>query len=171
VSLTKQQKDRARKHQEWLGRTMAENSLFVSIYGLESAVQTYKHNGQKKAVTLPQARAVEKAALKWKIGCYAICKDSTGRDYIKSMSINLTEPVKQDAINKALSNAHFDWMMAECNMNHVLTLAWVATAGAEPSDDVAMSIFSKAKVFERLKPVTIEGHGVFITNPVEVVKC
>lgn len=161
--LTNQQKDRLRKHQEWLGRNMAEKTLFASVYGGDSKVQSYSHTGKLKSVTFDQAKAVERAVLKWRVSCYALCRDTTGRDYLKSMCINLKEPVRQDWINQALSRAHFDFMMTECNMNHVLTLSWLATTGPEPTDEVAMKIFSPA--FSQFNPVTVESHGVFKTNP------
>ncbi len=160
-----QRKDRARKRSEFLGRTAAANSLFVSVYGGGNAVQAYTHGGIKKRMRFDEAKAVEVAALKWKISCYALCRDSNGRDYIKSMCLMMQNPVKQSEINKFLSQAHFDWMQEECNMNHVLTLAWIATTGPEPSDDVAMRIFVGTGIFEQLEPVTAVDDGVFTTNP------
>lgn len=101
--------------------------------------------------------------------CYAICRDSTGNDYLKGTIITLTEPVKQSAINKSLSTFHYDWMKAEVNMNHLLTLAWIATTGPEPSDSVAVKIFSNMGAWSDFDPVEQLPDGGYVTVPKEVV--
>lgn len=53
-------------------------------------------------------------------------------------------PCHQSEVNRALSEAHYDWMVRECNISQVLTLAWIATATDEPSDYIATKIFADA---------------------------
>lgn len=138
--LTLEQKRRAFKRKQYLATTTARMFMFASLYGVGSVVPVTRA-GQRAKVSAIEAQAVCDTPLPWNISCYAICRDTTGHDYIKSMCITLATPVKQSSIHRALSRHHYDWMEREVNMNHLLTLAWVATTGPEPSDEVAVKIF------------------------------
>lgn len=140
--MTPDQKRRAFKAKQYRAKVTAQRFCFASVYGV-SAVQPFTHSGQKIGLHLPEIEAVCDTPLMWKISCYAICRDTTGKEYIKSMCIELSEPVKQSAINKALSQAHYDWMREAVNMRHLLTLGWIATTGNEPSDDMAGKMFEQ----------------------------
>lgn len=167
ASMTPDQKRRAFKLKVFRAKTTAEKFLFASVYGHEK-VQAFTHAGHKAKVYLAEAEAVCDTPLLWKIGCYAICRDNNGRDYIKSMCLQPSEPVKQSAINKALSEAHFDWMRDEVNMNHLLTLSWIATCGPEPSDEVAAKIFAELGGWRDFDYVQVHGDGAYVTVPRDV---
>lgn len=166
--MTPDQKRRSFKRKQFTAITTAQRHLFASVYGAPS-VQPHNHSGGKVSLNIREVEAVCDTPLKWKIVCYAICRDSTGNDYLKGTSITLTEPVKQSAINKSLSAFHYDWMKAEVNMNHLLTLAWIATTGPEPSDSVAVKIFSKISARSDFDLVEQLPDGGYVTVPKEVV--
>lgn len=166
--MTPDQKRRAFKRKQFTAITTAQRHLFASVYGVPS-VQPHNHSGGKVSLNIREVEAVCDTPLKWKIVCYAICRDSTGNDYLKGTSITLTEPVKQSAINKSLSAFHYDWMKADVNMNHLLTLAWIATTGPEPSDSVAVKIFSKMGAWSDFDLVQSLPDGGYVTVPKEVV--
>ena len=106
--------------------------------------------------------AVGETPLKWVITCYAICRDQQGREYLPSMELTLPEPVKQDAINKALSQAHFDWVKAEINKKHLLTLAWIATTG-QMREEVAGKIFQQLGALDAFDIVQATDDGGYLT--------
>lgn len=168
MSMTPDQKRRSFKRKQFTAITTAQRHLFASVYGVPS-VQPHNHSGGKVSLNIREVEAVCDTPLKWKIVCYAICRDSTGNDYLKGTSITLTEPVKQSAINKSLSAFHYDWMKADVNMNHLLTLAWIATTGPEPSDSVAVKIFSKMGAWSDFDLVEQLPDGGYVTVPKEVV--
>ena len=168
MSMTPDQKRRAFKRKQFTAVTTAQRHLFASVYGVTS-VQPHNHSGGKASLNIREVEAVCDTPLKWKIVCYAICRDSTGNDYLKDTCITLTEPVKQSAINKSLSNFHYDWMKSEVNMNHLLTLAWIATTGSEPSDSVAAKIFSNMGAWSDFDLVEQLPDGGYVTVPKEVV--
>lgn len=83
------------------------------------------------------------------------------------MSIALSEPVKQDAIHKALSHTHYDWMRAEVNMRHLLTLAWISTTSPEPSDETAARVLGALGAlgaWSEFDYVTPVDDGGYLTN-------
>lgn len=168
MSMTPDQKRRSFKRKQFTAITTAQRHLFASVYGVPS-VQPHNHSGGKVSLNIREVEAVCDTPLKWKIVCYAICRDSTGNDYLKGTSITLTEPVKQSAINKSLSAFHYDWMKAEVNMNHLLTLAWIATTGPEPSDSVVVKIFSNMGAWSDFDLVEQLPDGDYVTVPKEGV--
>lgn len=161
-TMTPAEKARAFKAKLFRAKKTAMQFAFCSVYGV-TAVQPFTHAGQKIGLRLPEVEAVCDTPLLWKIGCYAICKDTAGRDYIKSMCIVLSEPVKQSAINKALSQAHYDWMKQEVNMRHLLTLAWIATTGPEPSDETAAKMFAQMGAWSDFDYVQALPDGDYLT--------
>lgn len=165
MTLTPDQKRRAFKRKQFLATSTAQRYLVASVYGVGS-VQPYSHAGRKVGLNLREVEALCDTPLPWVISCYAICSDSADRDYIKSMCITLSTPVKQSAINKALSQFHYDWMEREVNMNHLLTLAWIATTGPEPSDDIAIRIFSDMGAWRDFNFVQTLPDGGYVTVPV-----
>lgn len=127
------------KRTVWLANDTASRTLFASVYGIDDGVHPFSLAGNRARIDWERALSVGETPLKWVITCYAICRDQQGREYLPSMELTLPEPVKQDAINKALSQAHFDWVKAEINKSHLLTLAWIATTG-EVKEWVAIKI-------------------------------
>ena len=166
MSMTPDQKRRAFKRKQFTAITTAQRHLFASVYGVES-VQPHSHSGGKVSLNIREVEAVCDTPLKWKIVCYAICRDSTGNDYLKSTCVILNEPVKQSAINHSLSTFHYDWMKSEVNMNHLLTLAWIATTGPEPSDVIAAKIFSNMGAWKDFDFVQSLPDGGYVTVPRE----
>lgn len=154
----------AMRRQHWLATTTASRTLFASVYGSDHGVTAHNHDGKRVPISYQAADAVCRTPLKWLISCYAVCRDSNGRDYLKSMSIALSEAVKQDAIHKALSHAHYDFMRAEVNMRHLLTLAWIATTGPEPSDETAARVLGALGAWSEFDYVTPLDDGGYLTN-------
>lgn len=153
-SLTPAQKRREFLRQQYIAKRVASTSLFVSVFGLSEHVYPYSVTGHRKAVTGYDALAIEATPLPWVICCYALCKDNNGNPYIKGMELHLSEPVKQSAINRALSHKHFEWMKAEVNQAHLLTLAWIATTSKAPTEKLAMQLFLELGAFEAFDLVT-----------------
>lgn len=155
-------KDKARLRSIRLAERTAKSHYFVSVYGTGSNVQPYDMRGRKASITMSQALAVERAVLPWVVVCYALCRHPVDGDYIKSTALSFS-PCRQNEINKALSQMHYDWMVRECNVSQVLTLAWIATTAPEPSDAMALRMFGN--VFDEFDVVTVEDDGRYITNP------
>ena len=166
-NLTALQKRRLFKRTQYLAKDTAARTLFASIYGQEGGVTPFSHGGKRLRISYDRAMAVCVTPIKWRIVCYAMCRDTTGRDYIKSMCLELAEPVKQDAINQALSHAHYDWMKQEVNINHLLTLAWIATSGPEPSDKTAIEIFTELGAWREFDFVQKTDDGGYLTRRVK----
>lgn len=154
MTLTLAQKIRSQKRSRFLAADTAHRTLFASVYGL----------GERVRVNADRALAVGDTPLKWLICCYALCRDNSGNNYTKAFTIQLTEPVKQSAINKALSHAHYDWMKKEVNMKHLLTLAWIATTGNEPSGETAFRMFDSLGAWDKFEYVIESDDGGYLTN-------
>lgn len=154
-----------RKH--WLATSTASRMLFASVYGTDHGVTAHTLAGKRARIKHEAALAVCDTPLRWTICCYAVCRDSNERDYLKAMTIELSEPVKQSAIHKALSTAHYDWMQAEVNMAHLLTLAWIATTGPEPSQEVAAEALAGLGAWSEFDRVKVLPDGGYLTNPKE----
>ena len=150
------------RRNDWLAKITASQTLFVSVYGTDGGVTAHNHAGQRKRINYDAALAICNTPLKWTICCYAICRDNNEREYLKAMAIELSEPVKQDAINKALSQAHFDWVKAEINKSHLLTLAWIATTG-QMREEVAGKIFTSMGAWDEFEIVQPTEDGGYMT--------
>lgn len=151
------------KRTVWLAKDTAIRTLFASVYGLDDGVHPFSLAGNRARIDWERALAVGETPLKWVITCYAICRDQQGRDYLPSMELTLPEPVKQDAINKALSQAHFDWVKAEINKSHLLTLAWIATTGTMKDEKVAGNIFTELGAWDAFDIVQQAENGGYLT--------
>ena len=164
MTLTPAQKIRSQKRSRFLAADTAHRTLFASVYGLGEYVMPFNHKGERVRVNADRALAVGDTPLKWLICCYALCRDNSGNNYTKAFTIQLTEPVKQSAINKSLSHAHYDWMKKEVNMKHLLTLAWIATTGNEPSGETAFRMFDSLGAWDKFEYVIESDDGGYLTN-------
>lgn len=147
-TATPAQKRRMFQRQQFIAKKVASQTLFVSVFGLSEHIWPVSLNGHNKQVTGYDALALEVTPLPWVICCYALCKDISGNPYIKGMELHLGEPVKQSAIHKALSEAHYDWMRENVNVKQLLTLAWIATTAAPPTEKLAMQLFLERGAFD-----------------------
>ena len=163
AAMTPAQKARSMKRTLWLANDTASRTLFASVYGLDGGVTPFAMTGQRSRIDWERAMAVGETPLKWVITCYAICRDQQGREYLPSMEMTLPEPVKQDAINKALSQAHFDWVKECVNKQHLMTLAWIATTAREPSEETAMRIFTELGAWDEFDIVQPTDDGGYLT--------
>lgn len=154
-TATPAQKRREFKRQQFIAKKVASQTLFVSVFGLSAHIWPVSLNGHHKQVTGYDAKAIEVTPLPWVICCYALCKDISGNPYIKGMELHLQEPVKQSAIHKALSHKHYDWMRENVNVNQLLTLAWIATTAAPPTEKLAMQLFLERGAFDAFDFVTV----------------
>ena len=164
AAMTPAQKARSMKRTVWLANDTASRTLFASVYGMDGGVTPFTLAGNRSRIDWERALAVGETPLKWVITCYAICRAQDGRDYLPSpMTIELSEPVKQDAINKALSQAHFDWVKECVNKQHLMTLAWIATTASEPSEETAMRIFTELGAWDAFDIVQQAEDGGYLT--------
>lgn len=162
AAMTPAQKARSMKRTIWLANDTASRTLFASVYGLDGGVTPFTMVGKRSTIDWERALAVCETPLKWVITCYAICRDQQGREYLPSMELTLPIPVKQDAINKALSQAHFDWVKAEINKSHLLTLAWIATTG-QMREEVAGKVFQQLGAWDEFDIVQPTDDGGYLT--------
>lgn len=157
----------AMRRQHWLATTTASRTLFASVYGTELGVLAHNREGKRVPVRYEAATAVCNTPLQWTITCYAVCRDHTGGEYLRSTGVPMPRPVKQSAIHKALSTFHFNWMQSDVNKSHLLTLAWIATVGPEPSDEVAAMVFAGMGAWRDFDRVKLLPDGGYLTNPKE----
>ena len=162
AAMTPAQKARSMKRTVWLAKDTASRTLLASVYGLNDGVTPFTLAGQRSRIDWERALAVGDTPLKWVITCYAICRDQQGREYLPSMELTLAEPVKQDAINKALSQHHFDWVKSEINKSHLLTLAWIATT-CQMREEVAVKIFHQLGAWDAFDIVQQTEDGGYLT--------
>ena len=162
--MTPEQKRRSFQRSQYSAKQTAKTTLFTSVFGLSEYVYPMTLTGKRKVVTGFDAMAIEQQPLLWNITCYALCKDTVGNNYLKAMEIYLKEPVKQSAIHKSLSHAHYDWMKESVNMKHMLTLAWIATTATPPAEELAMKIFNDLNVFESFDLCTTTDDGSYCIN-------
>ena len=162
AAMTPAQKARSMKRTVWLAKDTASSTLFASVFGLDCGVTPFTLKGKRSLVTFDRAMAVGETPLKWVITCYAICRDQQGREYLPSMELTLPTPVKQDAINKALSQAHFDWVKAEINKSHLLTVAWIATTG-QMREGADVKIFQQLGAWDEFGIVQPTDDGGYLT--------
>lgn len=162
AAMTPAQKARSMKRTVLLAKDTASKTLFASVYGLDGGVTPFTLSGQRSRIDWERAMAVGETPLKWVITCYAICRDQQGREYLPSMELTLPEPIKQDAINKALSQAHFDWVKQEINKKHLLTLAWIATTG-QMREEVAVKVFQQLGAWDAFDIVQPTEDGGYLT--------
>src|SRR5574344_1344874 len=162
AAMTPAQKARSMKRTVWLAKDTASKTLLASVYGMDGGVTPFTLSGHRSRIDWERALAVGETPLKWVITCYAICRDQNGRDYLPSMELTLPELVKQAAINKALSQHHFDWVNAEINKSHLLTLAWIATTG-KMREEVAVKIFQQLGAWDEFDIVQQTEDGGYLT--------
>lgn len=158
----KQKQDRARLRSIKLAERTAKSCYFSSVYGTGEKVQPHDMNGNPCGIRIEGAKAVELAVLPWRVVCYALCRHPVDGDYLKSMALSFSQ-CRQSEVNRALSEAHYDWMVRECNISQVLTLAWIATTADEPSDYIATKIFGDA--WGQFDPVVMMEDGKYQTRP------
>lgn len=160
-AMTPAQKRREFIRWQYLAKQCAKSTLFANVFGLSENIHPFTLSGHHKPVTGMDAMAIEVTPLKWCICCYALCRDTSGNPYIKGFEIYLSEPVKQSAINKALSRAHYDWMKENVNMSQMLTLAWIATTASPPTEKMAMKLFLDLGAFDHFDFVEPAEDGLF----------
>ena len=164
AAMTPAQKARSMKRTLWLANDTASRTLFASVYGLDGGVTPFTLSGQRSRIDWERAMAVGETPLKWNIQCHALCRDSFGENYLyEPMTIPLPEPIKQDAINKSLSEIHFDWVKQNVNKRHLLTLGWIATTSLEPTPRLAYEIFDKLGAWDAFDIVQATDDGGYLT--------
>lgn len=163
VNLAQKRRDFMR--QQLIAKKVAGSTLFVSVFGLTDTIYPVTLSGKRKAVTGYDALALEATPLPWVICCYALCKDPSSNPYLKGMELHLSEPVKQSAIHKALSEAHYDWMRKEVNTKQLLTLAWIATTAEASTEKLAMQLFLELDAFEAFEFVKVDDGETFRIQP------
>lgn len=164
AAMTPAQKARSMKRTLWLANDTASRTLFASVYGLDGGVTPFTLAGQRSRIDWERAMAAGETPLKWNIQCHALCRDSFGENYLyEPMTIPLPEPIRQDAINKSLSEIHFDWVKQNVNKRHLLTLGWIATTALEPTPKLAYEIFDKLGAWDTFDIVQQTDDGGYLT--------
>lgn len=164
--MASNKQDKARLRSIALAERTAKRRYFVSIYGTGDLVESFDLQGRKTILTLEEAVAVERAALPWRVHCYALCRHPIDGDYIREAPTAMAPNggAKQNDLHRSLSHFHFDWMQKECNLSQVLTLAWIATTADDPGE-LAIKMFGDA--WDLFDPIIREGNGAYITCPRE----
>ena len=164
AAMTPAQRARDLAHSVWTAKETAKRTLFVSVYGMDGCVHPFTLAGKRKRVDWKAALAVGETPLKWNIQIHALCRDSAGKDYIYSPdTISLPEPIQQSAIDKSLSEYHFDWVKENVNKSHLLTVGWIATTASEPSPKLAFDIFDSIGAFDAFDIVQPTEDGGYLT--------
>jgi hypothetical protein len=88
--------------------------------------------------------AIENVPHRWSILIAALCRKSTGEEYMQTKQITVPHVIYQRDIAGALSDMH-DELCRQCNPNHLIGAAWMANPTGVDIDDSAA-----AKVFESL---------------------
>ena len=151
------------KHLHNIATYTAKRALLVSIAGITNIVHTYSHQGNKPQLKSSHIHAMMAVPLSWKILCYVLCRDNQGKHYFRHMTPVLPYPMKHNQIEKSLGKQHYDYMLEDFNHGHILTMAWIATVGDYPSDELAEKIFNELDGWN-LDTITILESGVQI-NP------
>lgn len=131
-------------------RITRENHV-VFVAGITPKVVVLNRSTCKeKKLDLVQATAVADTALMWRISLYALCRNEFAFEYIKAEHILLPHPIRQRDIHQSLNQRHMEFMRREVNRKHLLTLAWSATTGDEPTEAEADRMFTKLGAWAQL---------------------
>lgn len=168
--LTPAAKARQLKLLQATAERITRDHFITFIAGVTPKVVVFNRTTLKeKRLDLIQATAVSECCLKWQIGLYALCRDEQGREYIKGETVALSRPVRQREIHQELTQRHMDFMKREVNRKHLLSLAWVATTGSEPSSERCDAMFTKVGAWKLLDVAEdIPGGGMGV---VEMIAC
>lgn len=159
-------KDKARLRSIKLAEHIAKNHYFVNVYGMDGKVNTFNLQGQRRPIYMREAQAIERASLEWRIYCCALCRHPVDGDYLRVSPVVTPKGgrAKQSDIEASLSEFHYDWLLANCNMKQVLTLGWIITTSkVEPDDYVASRMFGTA--WDEFDTVVVDEDGRIKTNP------
>ncbi len=103
----------------------------------------YTKAGEAVNISKEAAQALARVQIKWGVNCYALMRDNSGREYLKSFVVNTTEPCKHEKIREKVADLLYDFIGNECNANHFLSVAWLATdASNEIPPETADKIFT-----------------------------
>ena len=94
-------------------------------------------------------------------------RDQFGKEYLDDFEVRMPEPVKQDAINGSLSRIHYDSMIKNCNVKHVLTLGWIATTADELGEGIAEKVMRDLGAWRDFAPIEIREDGGYNIVSVE----
>lgn len=149
-----------------VARRITRDNHIVFIAGVTPKVVVINRaTGKEKRLDLVQAAAVSETALSWRISLYALCRDERGHEYIKAECLVLPHPVRQRDIHQSLSQYHMAFMRREVNRKHLLTLAWSATTGDDPSSEQADAMFTKLGAWAMLDVAQeLPGGGMGVSN-------
>lgn len=148
-----------------VARRVTRDNHIVFIAGITPRVVVINRaTGKEKKLDMVQAVAVSDSALVWRISLWALCRNEQGFEYIKGEHLSLERPVRQRDIHQALNQRHMEFMRREVNRKHLLTLAWSATTGDEPSEAEADRMFTKLKAWEQLDVATEQPEGAMLIN-------
>lgn len=127
-----------------VARRVTREHHIVFVAGITPKVVVFNRaTNKEKRLDLVQAAAVSDTPLMWRISLFALCRDEFANEYIKTEHLELERPVRQRDIHQSLSEHHMNFMRKEVNRKHLLTLAWSATTGDEPSQEQADKWFTK----------------------------
>ncbi|PWI34876.1 hypothetical protein DI392_00925 [Vibrio albus] len=141
---SKAERARLIKLQQMQTRRILNENHVVFVANMVDGTLVYSKQGEPVGITKVLAESIGRIQVKWNVTCYALMRDNTGREYLKSFVVTTPEPCKHEQIREHIADLHWDFLDKECNANHFLTAAWIASAiDNEPSDEVADKIFTQ----------------------------
>ncbi len=142
--MTKAERARLIKLQQMQTRRILNENHVVFVANMVDGTLVYSKEGEPVGITKVLAESIGRIQVKWNVACYALMRDNTGREYLKSFVATTPEPCKHEQIREQVADLHWNFLDKECNANHFLTAAWIASAiNNEPSDEVADKIFTQ----------------------------
>ncbi|EPH5256771.1 hypothetical protein ACS0KS_002598 [Vibrio cholerae] len=141
--MHKTQRARLIKIQSMQTRKILSNYHVVFVANMVDGTLVYSKQGEPVSITKVLAQSLGSVQIKWSVTCYALMRDNTGREYLKSFVATTKTPCKHEQIREEVADLHWDFLDKNCNPNHFLTAAWIANSiDNPPSDEVADKIFT-----------------------------
>lgn len=141
--MSKAQRARLIKLQEMQVRKILKNHVVVHVAYMTDGTLVYTKDGQPVDISKEAAHALARFQIKWGVTCYALMRDNNGREYLKSFVATAPQPCKHEKIREQIADLLYDFVGSECNPNHFLSVAWLATDSVNDiPDETADKIFT-----------------------------
>lgn len=96
------------------------------------------------------ATAVSEVRFNWSIFCAVFLRDQEGVEYMKSLTIQVNEPARQQDIAEQVGEIHTE-LVQGINKKHLVNVGWIARPdGVEMTEQEAGILFDKADAWDSL---------------------
>ncbi|AVT67777.1 hypothetical protein [Vibrio anguillarum] len=141
--MSKTVRARLIKLQSMQTKRILNNYHVVFVANMVDGTLVYSRNGEPVGISKVLAKSLGTVHTKWSVVCYALMRDHNGREYLKSFVVTTPSPCRHEQIREQVADLHWDYLDKNCNANHFLTAASIASAiDNQPSDEVADKIFT-----------------------------